>query len=159
VSLKACVAVLLLITPLGAHDDEPPAIARTEVTHGAAGPFAVAGYRMGEAALKALDLPRGSMAVEVIHHSPAEVQWSCIADGLQAATGASPGKLNLRWEQSTSGDTYSIVRNRKTGKTLRFKLAPSFVKSHLDLPMDKLESSGYAVVTMPAAEVFVMEQQ
>src|SRR5262245_34416012 len=37
--------------------------------HGAAGVFAVAGYRMGERALRDLGLGRGSFAIEVVHHT------------------------------------------------------------------------------------------
>ena len=63
--------------------------------HGDAGAWAVAGYRMGEHALKALGLKRGSFSLSVEHQSPREVRYSCIADGAQAATGASLGRLQL----------------------------------------------------------------
>jgi formylmethanofuran dehydrogenase subunit E len=64
--------------------------------HGEAGPWAVAGYRIGERALKELSVPRHSFGLLVLHRAPAEVQYSCVTDGLMAATGASPGKLNLK---------------------------------------------------------------
>ena len=75
-------------------------LARVKEVHGAAGPWAVAGYRIGERALKELGLPRHSHKLEVVHRCPMQVQYSCMADGLSAATGASPGKLNLRLEES-----------------------------------------------------------
>src|SRR5688500_8675683 len=53
-------------TPASA-DDEIAAVARI---HGGAGPWAVAGYRMGRFALGALGLEPGSFDLEVIHHSP-----------------------------------------------------------------------------------------
>lgn len=112
-----------------AHDDEgDPGLNRVALIHGATGPFAVAGYRMGKAALKALNLSRGSFDVEVIHHAPRQVQWSCIIDGLQAATGTSVGKLNLSLVNSSPDKVFSVVRNRRTGQEVKLELLPDFVK-------------------------------
>jgi len=139
---------------LRAHDEpaDDPAIVRTALIHGLAGPFAVAGYRMGEAALRRLGLTRGSMDLEVIHHSPAKVQWSCVIDGLQAATGASLGKMNLH--RVDSAETFSVVKNRKSGQTLRFELAEAVLHANLDLPYNKLYGAGLRVAKMKEAEVF-----
>jgi formylmethanofuran dehydrogenase subunit E len=136
-----------------AHDDEnPPAISRTALIHGTAGPYAVAGYLMGEHALSQLGAERGSMELEVIHYSPAKVQWSCIVDGLQASTGASLGKMNLR--RVDSAKTYSLVRNRKTGQSLRIELLPAFLQKFANLPYEKLPEAGVQVSEMKPAEVF-----
>jgi len=114
--------------------------------HGAAGVFAVAGYRMGERALTDLKFPRGSFALEVIHRTPSEVQWSCIADGLQAATGASAGKLNLRLVESPAGAVTTEVTNRRTGQRLVFELQPEFVRRFLNLPIDQPPAAGKEVM-------------
>ena len=127
--------------------------------HGAPGPFAVAGYRIGERALRELNLSRGSFAVEVIHRTPFEVQWSCIADGLQAATGVSAGKLNLRLVETTQDQLETIVRNRKTGEELVFRLQPSFLKKVLNLPSEQLNSAGAKVLSLREEEVFSMRLQ
>ena len=138
---------------LRAHDDEnPPAIARTALIHGTAGPHAVAGYLMGEHALSQLGLERGSMDLEVIHYSPAQVQWSCIVDGLQASTGASLGKMNLR--RVDSAKTYSLTRNRKTGRSIRFDLLPAFLQKFVVLPPEKLHEAGVQVSEMKPSDVF-----
>lgn len=140
---------------LGAHHedpDDPPAVARTAMVHGMAGPFAVAGYRMGAAALGKLGLRRGSMDIDVTHYSPPEVQWSCVIDGLQAATGASLGKMNLR--RVDSKETYSIVKNKKTGQALRFELRESLIQSHLHLPYEKLLEAGKKVARLADEEIF-----
>ena len=79
--------------PTAAHVDS--LLAKVAAIHGNAGVFAVAGYRMGERALREFHQPRGSFALDVTHKTPMEVQYSCVADGWQAATGASPGKLIL----------------------------------------------------------------
>ena len=129
-------------------------LTRVKEVHGAAGPWAVAGYRMGERALKELGLPRHSFALLVVHRCPAEVQYSCIADGLQAATGASPGKLNLRVETAGRDELSTVVRDTKSGRTLRFTLLPAFTRSVTDLPSDRLEAEGRRVATLPEGEIF-----
>ena len=89
-------------------------LARVKEVHGAAGPWAVAGYRIGERALKELGLARHSHELDVVHRCPMQVQYSCMADGLQAATGASSGKLNLHIEEATVDGLQTVVRNRST---------------------------------------------
>jgi formylmethanofuran dehydrogenase subunit E len=114
---------------------------------------------MGERALRELHLPRGSFAVEVIHKTPFEVQWSCIADGLQAATGASAGKLNLRLVETSQDKLETIVRDRKTGEELVFRLQPGFLKTFLNLPSEQLDSAGEKVLSLSEEEVFSVKLQ
>jgi formylmethanofuran dehydrogenase subunit E len=150
-TLLAGLAPLALL----AHDENSePALDRTAMIHGMSGPFVVAGYRMGEAALRVLSLRRGSMDLEVIHYSPREVQWSCIIDGLQAATGASVGKMNLQMQPAAKAQTRSVLRNRKTGKSITMTLTAGFVQGFLNTPMDKLAIAGAKVVALPEAEIF-----
>jgi formylmethanofuran dehydrogenase subunit E len=129
-------------------------LARVKEVHGATGPWAVAGYRIGERALKELGLPRQSHELEVIHRSPAEVQYSCIADGVQAATGASPGKLNLRIEQGSREELRTVIRDKQSGRSLTFTLKPEFARSVADLPMERLEGEGRRVAAMPDDAIF-----
>jgi len=150
----------LALTPaiLQAHDEDAnPALDRTSMIHGATGPFAIAGYRMGFAALRELKLRRGSFDLEVIHHAPREVQWSCIIDGLQAATGASLGKLNLTLAPSTANNVYSIVRNRKTGQAFRIELTPAFIKQHMNIPSEKLSTVGAQLADVPEDQIFTLK--
>jgi formylmethanofuran dehydrogenase subunit E len=139
-----------------AHEDHDsnPALDRVGLIHGATGPFAVAGYRMGEAALRELKLKRGSFDLEVIHYAPREVQWSCIVDGLQAATGTSLGKLNLSLADAPKDKVVSVIRNRKTGQEVRYALTPEFVKEYLNLPMAKLAAAGARLTAMKEAQIF-----
>jgi formylmethanofuran dehydrogenase subunit E len=122
---------LLVLAGIGESVFAQPSNSSTDVTlkavasiHGIPGPFAVAGYRMGSRALRELNLERGDFALSVVHESPAQVQWSCVVDGVQAATGASLGKLNLRSETVPIYQIVTIIKNRKTGEELRFKLKP-----------------------------------
>jgi formylmethanofuran dehydrogenase subunit E len=126
--------------------------------HGAAGVFAVAGYRMGEHALRELKEPRGSFNLDVTHETPLEVQYSCIADGWQAATGVSAGKLNLHLIQVPAQDLKTTVKDRKTGEELIFYLQPAFLKKYLNLPHDKQPAAAREVATMPEEEIFTVRK-
>src|SRR5687767_4575673 len=54
----------------GAGDPIDKALDEVTAIHGAAGPWAVLGYRMSEHALGKLGLPRGSIDVQVVHWTP-----------------------------------------------------------------------------------------
>lgn len=142
--------------PTSGDPGQEELLERVAAIHGGAGPFAVAGYRMGEAALRELGLPRGSFQLLVVHRSPAEVQWSCVADGLQAASGTSLGKLNLRWEE-TAGPVESRIGTRDGQRVLRGKLQPQFLERYLNVPRERLLAAGREVAALPAEQVFTLE--
>ncbi len=134
--------------------DNNAALARVASIHGAAGPFAVIGYRIGVRALAMLDAPYGSFDLDVIHRTPLEVQYSCVADGVQAATGVSVGKLNLRLEKSTLAQMETVVRDKATGKEVVFHLKPEVISRFLNLPHDQLERAGREVMDLPDDQLF-----
>ena len=129
-------------------------LAEVARVHGGTGPWAVSGYRMGEYALKNLELTRGSFDLEVVHFTPKEVQYACIADGASAATGASMGKLNLSLETAPASDTRTTYRNRKSGRALTLRVAPAFVKRFLDVPREQLGVAGKEAIQLPDREIF-----
>ncbi|MDB4931406.1 MAG: hypothetical protein JWM10_3890 [Myxococcaceae bacterium] len=130
------------------------AVARVTAVHGGAGPFVVAGYRMGERALATLSLPRGSFDVEVEHTSPAEVQYSCIADGVAASTGASVGRLSLRMIVATDRATRTRVLDRRSGRAVVLRLTDAFLARFRDVPMPGLGAAGRAVLGLRDDEIF-----
>jgi formylmethanofuran dehydrogenase subunit E len=134
-------------------------LARVREVHGGTGPWAVAGYRMGERALKDLGVPRHSFGLLVVHKAPAEVQYSCVADGLMAATGASPGKLNLKVEEVSVDRLSTTIEDRQSGRRLTFTLRPEFVRSIRDLPMERLEAEGRRVVALPDEAIFTVTEE
>jgi formylmethanofuran dehydrogenase subunit E len=140
----------------GAHatDRDTEALEAVARAHGGAGPWAVAGYRMGVYAIAKLALPRGSFDLEVRHESPAEVQFSCVADGAQAATGASMGKLNLTHAVVPRSDLKTIYRKKSTGETLVLRPSKSFVARFDNVPRERLGEAGRAVLHLPDGEVF-----
>jgi formylmethanofuran dehydrogenase subunit E len=109
---------------------------------------------MGEYALTKLGLQRQSFDLEVIHHTPQEVQFSCIADGAAAATGASAGKLNLRIVDARESDVATTYRNRSTGQAITLRPARSFAARFRDVPREQLAAAGRIVLTLPEADVF-----
>ena len=139
-------------TPSAASSDD--AVARVTVIHGGAGPWVVAGYRMGEYALGKLGLERQSFDLEVVHHTPQEVQYSCIADGAAAATGASAGKLNLRLVDATESAVATTYRRKSTGQSLTLRPSASFVARFRDVPRNQLAAAGRVVLALPDADIF-----
>ncbi|TAK29032.1 MAG: hypothetical protein EPO40_11455 [Myxococcaceae bacterium] len=150
--LAGCAATATTAAP--GRSAEEVALARVAAIHGGAGPFAVAGYRMGERALSEFSIQRGSFDVEVEHTSPAEVQYSCIADGVAASTGASVGRLNLRRVDATDGATRTQVRDRRSGRTLVLRLTEGFLARFRDVPMPGLGAAGRTVLGLRDEEIF-----
>jgi formylmethanofuran dehydrogenase subunit E len=138
--------------PASSPSDEP--LARVAAIHGGAGPWVVAGYRMGEYALAKLGLARQSFDLEVVHHTPQEVQFSCIADGAAAATGASTGKLNLRLVDATEADVATTYRRKSTGQSVALRPTRAFAERFRDVPREQLAAAGRVVLALPEAEVF-----
>lgn len=143
-------------SPAAVRSPDDEAVARVTAIHGGAGPFVVAGYRMGDRALSALSLRRGSFDVDVEHTSPAEVQYSCIADGFAASTGASVGRLNLRRVDATDGATHTRVRDRRSGRAVVLRLTDGFLSRFRGVPIDRLGAAGRAVLGLRDDEIFVM---
>lgn len=129
---------------------------RVAAIHGAAGVFAVAGYRMGERALHDLRADRGSFVLDVTHRTPLQVQYSCVADGWQAATGVSAGKLNLHIVEVPAKDTETVIRNRQTGKALVFRLRKEFLAKYLDVPQEKQKAAGREVAGLADDQIFTI---
>jgi len=152
-------ATLTLGTDGGPDPKAAERLARTAEVHGEAGPWAVVGYRIGERALKELGLPKHSFSVLVVHRGPAEVQYSCVADGVQAATGASAGKLNLKVEEAPAADLSTVVEDRQSGRRLSFTLRPAFVETIRDLPVDQLRAAGRRVAGLPDDTIFTVTER
>jgi formylmethanofuran dehydrogenase subunit E len=129
-------------------------LSQVAAIHGAAGVFAVAGYRMGQRALHDLAIPRGSFALDVTHRTPLEVQYSCVADGWQAATGVSAGKLNLHIVEVSPEQTQTLIRDKKSGRALLFRLRTEFLKKYLNTPPDKQVAAGREVADLPDDQIF-----
>jgi formylmethanofuran dehydrogenase subunit E len=155
--------VLLLACLLPAAAEQPPSaqieamLTSVAAIHGNAGVFAVAGYRMGDRALREFHQPRGSFALDVTHKTPLEVQYSCVADGWHAATGVSSGKLNLHIVQASPDQLATTIKDSKSGQALVFRLRPEFLKKYLNLPYDQQAEAAREVAAMPDEKIFTFE--
>jgi formylmethanofuran dehydrogenase subunit E len=136
-----------------ANADEA-ALSTIRGVHGGAGPWVVAGYRMGRFALTKLGLAHGSFDLEVVHHAPHELQYSCIADGAAAATGASLGRLNLSLEAAEPQATRTTYKNRVTGATVTLQTTEAFALRYMNLPRAQLSAAGEEVLHLTDAEIF-----
>ncbi|MFO0549954.1 MAG: FmdE family protein [Polyangiaceae bacterium] len=143
--------------PTTAHDapnDVDAKLAEVARIHGGAGPWAVAGYRMGEHALHLLNVERGSFDLEIVHFTPNEVQYSCIADGAAAATGASLGKLNLTLAAATAAETRTTYRRKSTGQTVTLRVTAAFAARFVNVPRERLGEAGREVIQLRDEEIF-----
>jgi formylmethanofuran dehydrogenase subunit E len=162
-SRKATVTALLAFPLAGFAQDQSPAaandiLARVVEFHGTAGVFAVAEYRIGARALTELQEKRGSFRLDVTHHTPFEVQWSCIADGIQAATGVSAGKLNLRLLETTPDKLETVIKDNRSGKILSFRLRPEFLSKYLDTPEARQAAAARDVLKLPDSAIFTIKE-
>ena len=145
-------ACFLLLAGWAGADTSEEILARVAQIHGNAGVFAVAGYRMGERALTDLGLTRGTFSLRVTHRTPLQVQYSCVADGWQAATGVSAGKLNLKVVEADRVETEA--ENTKTETRLVFRLRPDFVERYLNTPFPDQARVSRQVLELKDEEIF-----
>ncbi len=130
------------------------ALRRVAQIHGGAGPWVVAGYRMGEFALARLGVGAGSFDLEIVHYSPRLVQYTCVADGAAAATGASLGRLNLSLQEAEAASVHTTYRRKSTGATVTLRPSRYFVAHYLDVPREKLGDAGREVIALPDDKIF-----
>jgi formylmethanofuran dehydrogenase subunit E len=131
-----------------------PKLAAVAAIHGEAGPWAVAGFRMGQFALQKLGLSPQSHDLKVVHRSPKTPQFACVADGAQAATGASVGKLNLSLEEATFEQLQTSFTNAKTGASITLRPSKAFRDRFINAPREKATENGRLVLSLKDAEVF-----
>ena len=161
--LLACGAPLGPVAP-NAHDvpakpESVSAVSAVSAVHGGAGPWVMAGYRMGTFALEQLGAHRYSWDLEVVHASPKEVQYSCIADGAAAATGASLGKLNLRMDDAARDAVATTYRLKSTGRSITLRTTQEFERRFKDVPRSRLGAEGEVVANLPNEAIFEIVKQ
>ena len=148
-----------------ATDTESEAVREVRFVHGAPehgvpGPWALSAYRIGKHALEKLGLTRDkAWELVVTHKAPREVRYSCMLDGLLAATGCSPGKMNLVHDPVENEDALeTVVLHKPSGRTLTYKLTKAFRDKIRDV-----EPAGFPVMAkllegMKDDEVFTVEE-
>lgn len=128
--------------------------------HGVPGPWVLGGTRIGADALKRLGLTREqSFELSVVHRAVPSVQFACVADGVMASTGVSPGKLNLSVESVSSEDELAtVVTHAKSKRVLTYRLTKSFRDRMRDVPYAEFPKAAKALEKLADAEVFTVEE-
>lgn len=139
---------------MGAPGGSASALDEVARVHGGAGPWAVAGYRMGQFALLKLGLDRQSFDLDVTHKGPLDPQYACIADGASASTGASVGKVNLRLQEAAAADLATVYKRKSTGQTITLRPTEAFKQRFLNVPRPELRKAGEQVIALRDDEVF-----
>lgn len=57
-------------------------------------------------------------------------------------------------EQATREELRTVIRDKKSGRSLTFILKPEFAGSISDLPLERLEAEGRRVAGMPDEAIF-----
>ncbi len=122
--------------------------------HGRLDPGAVAGYRIGQRALAELGLASGSSDLLAIHRAALNSQFAAMLDGIQAATGATLGRLNLRMVESDTKPVETIFSNKSTGHSVVIRLSKAGL-GMVSLPDGKeSEARALKLATMRDDELF-----
>ena len=124
--------------------------------HGRIDPGAVAGYRIGLRALSELGLTAGAEELLAVHRAGPEPKFAAMLDGLQAATGATAGRRNLRLEE-TEGDVETIMTHRMTGQSLVFRLSTDCRRMIAAAEESLSEERAMELATLPDIAIFEID--
>jgi len=156
----------LLAQPDAGESTWSKAIAETQFVHGSPshgvpGPWALTGYRIGEDALARLGLTRvQAFELNVLHRAVPNVRYTCMVDGVAAATGASLGKMNLPLESvSSEQDMQTIITHKKTGRRLVYTLRAAFRDKIRPVDYGDFPKNAKWLETVPVKDMFEVEEQ
>lgn len=126
--------------------------------HGDLTPGAVLGFRAGRSAMEQLGLSRGENCLHVLHQCPASPDFASMADGVQAATGATLGRLSLELAPvADARQTSTIFADQKSGRTLTIRF-PADIVEEIEAADDtfSVEALALRIATMPDELLFVV---
>jgi len=155
----ALVGGLSLLSAAGGQEaptaqDVETSLSRVLDYHGHLGPWAVIGYRVGERALRETGIHRSSKDLVVVHYCPEAVQYTCMLDGLHAATGASIGKLTLKHEVVPADQLRTVVVDREHHRRYQFTVNPELVSAILNLDHEHQVSEARRVAALTDDKLF-----
>ncbi len=129
--------------------------------HGHLGPFLVLGIRMGFAGLRELRVERGNPKLHVTVMTKPSVPFSCVIDGIQAATKCTIGnrKMRLRNSPKNVAAKFQILE----GKIVTVTLNPAkqdelkkLLSKHAGF--QEMEKIARKVCSMPEKELFKVKK-
>lgn len=131
-----------------------PPLVRMREFHGHLGPYVVLGYRMGEAARRALASP-GYFDLRARVESPLAPPASCLIDGVQLGSGCTVGKRNLAVEE---GKIARAVFDSRSGKRAAIALRPELPERIRErIAAVGVEAAGMEVFGAPDGDLFTIE--
>lgn len=122
--------------------------------HGSIQPGAVVGYRMGVKALEVLGLKPAGDDVHITIAVPLVPEYACIADGVQAATGATVGKLNLVLKNAPAAESKVVFTNSATGRSIAFLPADQFRMMLAKTTGSDSDAVALRAATLPEGDIF-----
>lgn len=162
-------SVLLLLVlsavPAKALDPADPIAASRFIhgapDHGVPGPWVLSGFRIGADALKRLGLTRAqSFELDVVHRAVPQVRYTCMADGLMASTGASPGKLNLTLEKvPTEDELETVITHKRTKRQLVYRLKKEFRDQIRETDYADFPKAAKLVAATKDGDLFTVEER
>ena len=149
------------------HDKDPEWLAAAASFHGHLGPWVTIGAMIGRDAVTRLETP-GQWEIDVVCWMGAARQrppFSCILDGLQATTGATLGKQNIRFEDdpirvTDDQPTVQVTRPAREGRPaarVTYRLTPALIERVASVTPATLETVSRQIAATPLDELFVVE--
>jgi len=129
--------------------------------HGHLGPFLVLGVKMGIIGIRELEAIKGNPKLRVTVMTKPSVPFSCVIDGVQAATQCTLGNRKLRLQNSPKsvsakfqileGNTVNVTLNPAKQEELE-RLLSEHARS------EEIEKIAHNVVSMPEKELFEIKK-
>jgi len=129
--------------------------------HGHLGPFLVLGIRMGFIGLRELRVERGNPKLRVTVMTKPSVPFSCVIDGIQAATKCTIGNRKLRLKNSPKNilAKFRILEGNKVTVTLDLTKQEELEKRlSKHASSQKVEKIARSIISMPERELFKVKK-
>ena len=130
--------------------------------HGHLGPFLVLGVRMGLLGIRELGAKKGNPKLRVTVMTKPSVPFSCVIDGIQAATRCTIGnrKLRLRNSPKTVSAKFQILEGNMVTVTLNLAKQEELEKL-LSKPasFQRTEKIARNIISMPEKELFKVRKK
>lgn len=134
-------------------------IKNAENLHGHLGPFLIIGVKMARFAKKTLNVNKDKLwDMQVMAQLPLITPFSCVLDGIQAATRCTVGNRKLEIRNS-DGDVMAIFRIKSQNKALKIHVN----RQVLEMLIEQLskgvpnEELAWKIALMPESQLFKVE--
>ena len=129
--------------------------------HGHLGPFLVLGVKMGLIGIRELEVIKGNPKLRVTVMTKPSVPFSCVIDGVQAATQCTLGNRKLRLRNSTKSVSakFQILEGNIVTVTLnpaKQEELEKLLSKHASF--QEMEKIARNVVSMPEKELFEVKK-